>query len=160
MRPATLALLMTCLSPLPAGATDDRGNLSGVELRAMISGATVTGRHDTGMPYSEWHAPSGQVYGHNNHDPNDEACWDIRGDAVCYYYAGGANRGTFCWTFRRVSENGYRLRSVENGVQASGIRQAGNPYNFTDNGKPWSCEPLSSQNHTPRPGGPIRQAAR
>jgi len=149
MRIRSLGLALACLSLMPAAASDNRGELSGAELREMISGATVTGRHDTGMPYSEWHAPSGQVYGHNNHDANDEACWDIKGDAVCYYYAGGQNRGTFCWTFRRVAENGYRLRSLENGVLASGIRQAGNPHAFTDNGKPWSCEPLSSENKAP-----------
>lgn len=156
-----LAILLAALAAAtPVAATDDSGNLSGAELRRMISGHTVTGRHDTGMPYSEWHAPSGQVYGHNNHDANDEACWDIRGDAVCYYYAGGRNRGTFCWTFRPVAENGYRLRSQENGVQASGFRQTGNPYDFSDNGKPWTCEPLSSENRTPATPRLTRHATR
>ena len=159
MRRLALSAIFACLA-VPAGSTDDRGNLTGAELRALVSGHTVTGRHDTGMPYSEWHAPTGQVYGHNNHQANEEACWDIRGDAVCYYYAGGANQGTFCWSFRRVSANGYRLRSLENGVLASGIWEAGNRHGFTDNGKPWTCEPLSSENRTPLPGGRVRQAAR
>jgi hypothetical protein len=143
-----------------AGSTQESasGNLSGAELRNLISGHTITGRHDTGMPYSEWHAPSGQVYGHNNHERNDNACWDIRGDAVCYYYGGGAAQGTFCWTFRKLSENGYRLRSQENGVLALGLWQAGNPHGFSDNGKPWACEPLSSHNKTPRPDRPTRLA--
>jgi len=145
MRFVPLALALAALASAPSSAADNLADVAGADLRELVSGHTVTGRHDTGMPYSEWHAPSGQVYGHNNHDANEEACWDIRGDSVCYYYAGGENRGTFCWTFRRVAENAYRLRSVENGVQASGIRQLGNPYAFGDNGKPWSCEPLSSQ---------------
>jgi hypothetical protein len=165
MQRLSLALTAILATLAPASATDGRGMLSGEELRRMISDNTVTGRHDTGMPYSEWHAPTGQVYGHNNREPNENACWDIKDNAVCYYYAGGASRGTFCWTFQRVSETGYRLRSIESGVEASGIWQSGNHYDFTDNGKSWSCEPLSSQNMTPiprkpSPGPSARQASR
>jgi hypothetical protein len=148
-KPSALLCLCLVLSS-SAIASDDRAVMGGEELRAMISDNTVTGRHDTGMPYSEWHAPDGRVLGHNNHDANEEACWDIRGDAVCYYYAGGVARGTFCWTFRRIGERGFRLQSVESGLGAAGLLQPGNPYNFSDNGKPWKCEPLSSQNMTPR----------
>jgi hypothetical protein len=133
--------------------------LDGEVLREIISDNTVTGRHDTGMPYSEWHAPDGRVFGHNNHVANEEACWDIKGDAVCYYYAGGAARGTFCWTFRKISETGFRLQSVESGMGAAGLLQNGNPYKFGDNGKPWKCEPLSSRNITPRDSAK-RHAAR
>ena len=158
MRRLGLVLIAATATLASAAATDSRGMLSGDELRRMISDNTVTGRHDTGMPYSEWHAPTGQVYGHNNREPNENACWDIKDNAVCYYYAGGASRGTYCWTFQRVADTGYRLRSIENGVEASGIWQAGNLYDFSDNGKSWSCEPLSSQNMTPRPGS--RQASR
>jgi hypothetical protein len=165
MRRLSLALIAALATFASAEATDSRGMLSGEELRRMISDNTVTGRHDTGMPYSEWHAPTGHVYGHNNREPNENACWDIKDNAVCYYYAGGASRGTYCWTFQRVSETGYRLRSIENGVEASGIWQAGNHYDFSDNDKPWSCEPLSSQNMTPipkrqNPGPSMRHASR
>jgi hypothetical protein len=45
--------------------------ISGEDLRDLISDNTVTGRHDTGMAYSEWHAPDGRVYGHNNHVMNE-----------------------------------------------------------------------------------------
>ncbi len=157
-----LALLFLVAAALcnPAFATDDRRVLQEADLRALVSGHTITGRHDTGMPYSEWHAPTGQVYGHNNREPNEQACWDIKDDAVCYYYAGGAARGTYCWSFRKVSETGYRLRSRDSGIEATGIWQAGNPYDFADNGKPWSCEPLSSRIWTPRPGNAQRHAAR
>jgi hypothetical protein len=134
--------------------------IGGEDLRELISDNTVTGRHDTGMPYSEWHAPDGQVYGHNNHVSNEEACWDIKGDAVCYYYAGGAARGTFCWTFRKISENGFRLQSVESGLGAAGLLQKGNHYNFGDNGKPWKCEPLSSQKLTPPNSTPYVPASK
>jgi hypothetical protein len=152
MMRAFAALFLAGLMSGQALASDERRNLVDAELRAMVSGHTVTGRHDNGMPYSEWHAPSGQVYGHNNRAPNEQACWDIKDNAICYYYAGGAAQGTYCWSFRKVSDIGYRLRSRESGIEASGIWQAGNPYDFSDNGKPWSCEPLSSKNMTPRPG--------
>jgi hypothetical protein len=132
-------------------ANEDRGDVVGSALRVLISDSTVTGRHDTGMPYSEWHAPDGRVLGHNNRIANDNACWDIKDNAVCYYYNGGTSKGVFCWAFSRVSDTGYRLRSIESTTTATGLWQAGNPYNHSDNGKPWSCEPLSSQNITPRP---------
>jgi hypothetical protein len=165
MRRLLPTLIAAVATLAPASATDDRRTLSGEELRRIISDNTVTGRHDTGMPYSEWHAPTGQVYGHNNREPNEKACWDIKDNAVCYYYTGGASRGTYCWTFQRVFETGYRLRSIENGVEASGIWQAGNLYDFSDNGKSWSCERLSWQNMTPAPKKPgtgptTRQASR
>jgi hypothetical protein len=136
----------------PASAEDGWGAMSGAELRAVLSGNTVTGRHDDGMPYSEWHAPDGRVFGHNNRDPVEEGCWDIRGNQVCYYYAEGRIKGEFCWEFRKVTDSGFRLRSVNTGMQASGVLQRGNPHAHSDNGKPWACEPLQSRNFTPRGG--------
>lgn len=150
MRIVITLVVVSLAFAMPVLASDTRALIGGEELRQIISDNTVTGRHDTGMPYSEWHAPDGRVLGHNNHDPNENACWDIRGDSVCYYYAGGAARGTFCWTFRRVSDQGFRLQSVESGLGAAGLLQAGNPYNFSENGKPWKCDPLLSHNSTPR----------
>jgi hypothetical protein len=151
MRSASLLLAVVVLTVAPrAIALDEHPLVKEENLRDLISDNTVTGRHDTGMAYSEWHAPDGRVYGHNNYVANEEACWDVRGDAICYYYAGGAARGTFCWTFRKISETGYRLQSVESGLGAAGLLQGGNPYQFTDNGKPWKCEPLSSHNMSPR----------
>jgi hypothetical protein len=143
-----LAGMITSLSP--AAANSEQPATSGEVMRELISGNTVTGRHDSGMPYSEWHAPDGRVLGHNNHEIVERGCWDIRRDAVCYYYAGGSATGTFCWSFRRIGDAGFRLRSLESGMGASGLLQAGNPYEHSDNGKPWTCEPLSSQHMTPR----------
>jgi hypothetical protein len=147
---ALLAALVAIVAPLPASAERvlaDR--LSGAELRRELSGNTVTGVHDNGMPYSEFHHPDGRVFGHNNHEPVVEGCWDIKGDEVCYYYAGGSVQGTFCWQFSRAGA-GYRLLLARTGTNAIGLLQAGNPHNHSDNGKPWTCEPLISQNFTPR----------
>ncbi|MGL4635081.1 MAG: hypothetical protein ACRCWF_03790 [Beijerinckiaceae bacterium] len=143
-------LLFAAAVSIPAEANNDQSVIAGEVMREIISGNTVTGRHDSGMPYSEWHAPDGRVFGHNNHEIVEKGCWDIRNDAVCYYYAGGNAPGTFCWSFRRIGESGFRLRSLESGMGASGILQAGNPYDHNDNGKPWTCEPLSSQARSPR----------
>ena len=151
MRIYSQALFLLLVCSTDAVATEPNKDLRNTELRQLISDSTVTGRHDTGMPYSEWHAPDGRVLGHNNRVANDNACWDIKDNAVCYYYNGGVSKGVFCWAFSRVSETGYRLRSVESGITATGLWQAGNPHDHSDNGKPWSCEPLSSHNMTPRP---------
>ncbi len=133
-------LLLAGFPIAPAAAQQ----LSGEELRREISGNTVTGVHDDGMRYSEFHSPDGKVFGHNNHDPVDRGCWDIKGDEVCYYYAGGLVRGTFCWSFTRAGQ-GFRLVLPRTGTLAVGIVQRGNPHNFSENGKPWTCEPLISR---------------
>ncbi len=138
-------LLAMLLGLVPAAAQERNQALSGEDIRALISGNTVTGRHDDGVPFSEWHAPDGRVLGHNNRESVDKGCWDIRGDAVCYYYAGGSIQGLFCWGFRRTSGNGHVLTLRDTARFAAGLVQSGNPFNHTDNGKPWTCEPLSSQ---------------
>jgi hypothetical protein len=138
----------------PASAEDGWGDVGGAQLRALLSGNTVTGRHDDGMPYSEFHAPDGRVFGHNNREAVDNGCWDIRGDQVCYYYAGGTIQGEFCWEFRKVTESGFRLKLMNrpSRAEATGLLQRGNPHGHSDNGKPWVCEPLQSRNTTPRGG--------
>ncbi|MGL5115352.1 MAG: hypothetical protein ACRC7C_08510 [Beijerinckiaceae bacterium] len=156
---ATIFLTLVFAFAGAAAASDNRPVVSGEEMRRILSGNTMSGRHDTGMPFSEWHAPDGRVFGHNNHEAVDRGCWDIRGDSVCYYYSGGTVRGAFCWTFRRVTDNGFALRSVENGLNAVGILTDGNTYTHTDNEKPWTCEPLSSQKMTPRGDRTVREAS-
>jgi hypothetical protein len=149
------ALLVLMLAP--AAAEDGWGDVSGAELRKLLSGNTVTGRHDDGMPYSEWHAPDGRVFGHNNREAVDQGCWDIRGNQVCYYYSGGSIPGEFCWEFRRVTATGYRLKLMNRAslTEAAGLLQTGNPHSHGDNGKPWTCEPLQSR----LPGSPLARFA-
>jgi hypothetical protein len=116
------------------------------ELRTVITGNTITGRYDNGEPYSEYHAPDGRALGHNNREPNDNACWDIRGNAVCYYYAKGRARGEFCWRFQRLGDSGIRASLIDKGHrEIIGIHQRGNPHDHSDNGRPWTCDPVTSQ---------------
>lgn len=145
----------------PALPEERWGDMTGNEIRALVSGNTVTGRYAGGAPFSEWHAPDGRVYGHNNRDPVVEGCWDIRGDQICYYYAGGINRGLFCWEYRKLGDAGVQLRQLSPPVPspALAVVERGNPHAHSDNGKPWTCDPLQSRNHTPRHGAP-RHAAR
>jgi hypothetical protein len=148
------AALIICLAA-PAVAEEERwGDMSGAEIRRLLSGNTVTGRYADGAPFSEWHAPDGRVYGHNNRELVDQGCWDMRGDRVCYYYAGGSNRGEFCWEYRKLGDAGVQLRQMSPLVPAPAIAvvQRGNPHGHSDNGKPWTCEPLQSNNSTPRGG--------
>jgi hypothetical protein len=151
--------LATCAAASAQDATS-WGDVGGGDLRAVLSGNTVTGQHDDGMPYSEYHAPDGRVFGHNNREAVDQGCWDIRGDQVCYYYAGGSIQGEFCWEFRKITDQGYRLKLMNrpSRTEATGLVQRGNPHAHSDNGKPWHCEPLQSRNMTPRWG--TRLAAR
>jgi hypothetical protein len=159
-RRSIAALLLATALGGSAAAEERWGDMTGAEIRAFLSGNTVTGRYADGSTFSEWHLPDGRVHGHNARDPVDQGCWDIRGDRVCYYYAGGAIRGEFCWEYRRIGEAGARLRQMSPLVPdpAIALVQRGNPHGHSDNGKPWVCEPLQSHNSTPRGG--LRLAAR
>jgi hypothetical protein len=120
------------------------------DLRAIVTDTTITGHYNNGDPYSEYHAPDGRVFGHNNHVPNEEACWDIKGDQVCYYYAKGRARGEFCWRFQRLGERGIRAQLVDRPARETiGIIRKGNPNDHSDNGKPWTCDPVTSERKTP-----------
>lgn len=138
----SLSFVLAVVSPV---ARAEQPNMSGEAMRSLLAGNTMSGRHFDGMVYSEWHAPDGRVFGHNNHEPVEKGCWDIRGDEVCYYYSGGTVRGEFCWTFQQRTQTGFTMRSTRTGLGALGILEQGNPHGHSDNGKPWSCEPLSSE---------------
>ncbi len=136
-------LLGAMLSPLGAAESDW---VSAADLRRLIVDTTITGRYDNGEPYSEYHAPDGRVLGHNNRVPNEEACWDVKGDSVCYYYAKGRALGEFCWRFQRLGGAGIRARLNDRTREIVGVRQNGNPHGHSDNGTPWTCDPVTSEN--------------
>jgi hypothetical protein len=145
--PLRLSAVILAAAFIPASAAEPEWIPAG-ELRQVVLDATITGRYDNGEPYSEYHATDGRVFGHNNRVPNEEACWDIRGDQVCYYYAKGRARGEFCWRFQRLAGAGIRARLVERPREIIGVRQSGNPHGHSDNGKPWTCDPVTSENET------------
>jgi hypothetical protein len=144
-----LSLLLLGLMANPALAAEPEW-LPAAELRTLITGNTITGRYDNGEPYSEYHAADGRALGHNNREPNDNACWDIRDNTVCYYYAKGRARGEFCWRFQRLGDQGIRASLIDKGRrEIIGIHQRGNPHAHSDNGKPWTCDPVTSERDSP-----------
>jgi hypothetical protein len=152
---STALFAIACLcAPLAAG--ERWGDVSGEDMRKALSDSTLTGTHDDGMPYSEWHAADGRVFGHNNRRPVDRGCWDIRGDQVCYYYRDFDDRPprVACWEFRKVGAAGYRLKLMNrpSRMEATGLLQVGNPHGHSDNGRPWTCEPLQSRKGAPDAG--------
>jgi hypothetical protein len=146
---AAAIAVAVALLPTSVSASDDRW-VTGQALRDLITGNTITGRYDNGQPYSEYHAPDGRVLGHNNREPNQEACWDMRADRVCYYYAKGRARGEFCWQVQRIGESGIRARLIDRGSrEIIGVHSAGNPHGHSDNGLPWTCDPVTSERKAP-----------
>ena len=146
-RPLSLAVLSLVLIGPGSGATAQ--NLSGADLLRELSGNTLTGFNGS-LWFSEYHAPDGRVLGHNGQTKNHDACWTVRGDAVCYYYPrkqddGHEARAEFCWHLARAGSEGYRIGPV--GRPLSGIARLdpGNSRNHTDNGKAWTCNPLMSR---------------
>lgn len=117
----------------------------GPDLRAEVTGNTLSGFNDSGVVFSEFHSPDGRIFGHNNGEPVIEGCWDIKDDAVCYYYS-ARRRGsaTFCWRYDRAGAGGYRITSVDSRVTGVARHETGNPHNHTDRGQPWACEGLVS----------------
>ena len=147
MRFALVAFVV--LLSAPVHAVEDQPmpplpkQLSGEELSREITGNTLTGMHSSGMPYSEYHAPDGRIYGHNNHVPVRDGCWVIRRDEVCYTYEQGPATGVFCWRFYRV-QGGYTIFLPTTGTVGTAKFERGNPRNYTDGGQPWSCDALLS----------------
>jgi len=140
-RKARAALLLVALGGAAPAAAEP---LAGEALRSEISGHTLTGVHTGGVAFTEYHSPDGRVFGFNNGEPVIEGCWDVRRDAVCYYYARGSIPGTFCWRMTRAGDDGYRIASTERPARGVARLERGNPRNLSDLGKPWTCEPLTS----------------
>jgi hypothetical protein len=139
---AAALALMACASAMAA----DGDMLSAEEVVELLTGNTLTGQYSNGNPYSEYHAPNGVVYGHNNRRPVVNGCWDMRGNLACYYYAEDKQRGPFCWSFQRLGSAGYRATLLDKDhVQIVALLQKGNPHGHSHNGKPWACEPLQSR---------------
>lgn len=139
----SLLLAAAVLVTAPASALAQA--MTNDELRAEFSGTTVSGFHDGGVHFTEYHSPDGRIFGYNNNEPVQDGCWDVKDDAVCYYYAKGRIQGTFCWRFERVAAGGYRITSLETPSRGITRREPGNPRGLSDNGRPWTCDPLTSR---------------
>lgn len=153
-----LALLVLAATPLTAAEDPARQDMppalqpvTGAELQREITGNTLTGRHASGMPYSEYHSPDGRIYGHNNHVPVRDGCWVVRQDEVCYTYEKGPAPGVFCWRFFRA-QGGYTILLPDTGTVGTAKPEPGNPHKFNDGGEPWSCDALLSFRRNGRPG--------
>ncbi|WP_342358457.1 hypothetical protein [Terrarubrum flagellatum] len=136
----------------PAASQGAGEELRGEDLRKEVSGSTIGGFHlRTLMRFSEYHSPDGRILGHNGGVPVDKGCWEVKDDQVCYYYEGDTlPQGTWCWNFRRLANaNQYRLEHDMSGAVALAYREAGNPHDWSDNGKPWQCSGLISQRRGP-----------
>jgi hypothetical protein len=118
--------------------------VSGDRLRAEVSGNTLTGFNTSGVVFSEFHSPDGRIFGHNNSEVVVDGCWDIKNDAICYYYARGTRPGTYCWRFDRAGPAGYGIASTESAVTGVVRLERGNPRGHSDQGVPWTCEGLTS----------------
>ena len=130
--------------------------LSGADLVRTLSDNTLTGFNGS-LWFSEYHAPDGRILGHNAGVQNDDSCWKVRGDAVCYYYPvpgrkEGDGTAEFCWHLERMGQKGFRITSVGRGGSGGVLLEPGNPRNHTDNGRSWTCDALLSGRERPNYG--------
>lgn len=142
-----IALFAAVLAAAAAGITraeEAEKPVSGEELRRILSGSTVWVVRQDLTVGDEYHLPDGRVFGFNGYETIENGCWDIVGDQVCYYYKDDWAKGVaHCWTFRRAGGDRYHLADPRN-YRGYGRREAGNPRNYSDNGKPWECRRLLS----------------
>lgn len=150
MTRASLALIALAFLFAALGFAAAAEPLNGDQLRTEVTGNTLTGFNTSGVVFSEFHAPDGRILGHNNSEVVVDGCWQVKGDAVCYYYARGARPGTFCWRFARAGLSGYSIASAESEVTGITRLEPGNPRGHSDGGKPWACEGLTSGLERPR----------
>lgn len=161
-----LSFLLLGMLSIPVAAAEDAARqptptiqrVTGDELQREVTGQTLTGRHATGMPYSEYHSPDGRIYGHNNHVPVRDGCWVVRRDEICYTYEKGPAPGVFCWQFFRA-QSGYTILLPETGTIGTAKLEPGNPHKWDNGGEPWSCEALLSWRDGDGPGSAIRRYA-
>jgi hypothetical protein len=128
--------------------------LGGADLLRELSDQTLTGFNGA-LLFSEYHAPDGKVLGHNAGMPNQDSCWRVRGNAVCYYYPhlkqAGSDEGVeSCWHFERAGPNGYKITPV--GSTRSGIArlEPGNARQHSTNGAPSTPAVFSAAQTGPR----------
>jgi hypothetical protein len=147
MRPRGVSLaLLVALSGQAVAAE----RLNSEQLREEITGNTLTGFNTSGVVFSEYHAPDGRVFGHNNGVPVVDGCWAIRGDAICYYYNGQKPLpAAFCWHYDRAGAKGYRITSVDLRITGAARLEPGNPRNHNEGERSWVCEGLISRLRTP-----------
>jgi hypothetical protein len=130
------------LAALLAGAQAEP--MKGAQIKELFTGNTVTGIYTNGRTFSEFHAADGRALGDSGYGPNQDACWNTDGDAVCYHYGPYKKRRTYCFTVEKVGES-LQLRVADtkrlNGVASV---EPGNPKNHDDDGKRWSCDDLLS----------------
>ena len=142
MRPLSLAAAILLGAAAPAAAE----RLGPDQLREEIAGNTLSGFNTSGVVFSEYHAPDGRVFGHNNGVAVVDGCWAIKGDAVCYYYNGQKPLPVaFCWHYDRAGPDGYKLTSADNRVTGAARLAQGNPRGHSEAGQAWVCEGLVSR---------------
>jgi hypothetical protein len=148
MRTASIVCAVLLISAATAKADEW---LTGDQIRALFQDRTYTGINQAGDTFSEWQLPDGRVYGHNRREPVENGCWDVKDDQICYYYAAGSNKGQFCWRIQKTGPDTITqvMTRPAPGFRAFGRLVQGNPYGHSDNGKPWTCEPLSSEHRAP-----------
>ena len=155
----SLARAVLCLGLIGSGAARAE-NLSGADLMRALSGNTLTGFNGS-LWFSEWHGPDGRVLGHNAGVKNQDSCWTVRGDAVCYYYPRNRTneqdaRTEFCWHLERAGTEAYRIRPAGRPGGGFARLEPGNPRGHTDNGKSWICDALISRHE---PGDAVARVA-
>ena len=141
---AAFAALLACGAALASGA---ERQLTGEELRKVITGNTVWVLRQDMTQGDEYHLPDGRVFGFNGVENIENGCWDIVGSEVCYYYKDDNEKGrAHCWTFRFAGEPGrFHLRATGSSMIGYGVMTPGNPRNLHDFGKSWTCQKLLSQ---------------
>ena len=136
-----LALLLPVLAPAAA----QRTRLSGAEITALFTNATVTGNYINGGFFSEYHAEDGRALGDNGLTLNIDACWNVDEDRVCYHYGKQPDRRTYCFFVEPTRNDTYDLRVAETGrINATASVRKGNPDAHSDGGRRWSCDDLLS----------------
>ena len=159
---AGLALALLAAAPAGAlgpepGAAPTSGPMSGPEILAAFTGSTVSGRYATGGAFSEYHAPDGRALGDAGAGvgPNDDACWNVEGDAVCYLYGRGPERRKHCFGAERAGRT-VVLRARRDGevgpgrINAIAAVEPGNPRGHGDGGRAWTCEANVAQGRATR----------
>ena len=106
------ALALAAVSP----AVADHGDLSGDQIKQLLSGATSKLRTDRGANVEVQYAASGNVSVNSDTGFSDSGKWSVEGDNYCAEMTKIRNGRKGCWEVRHLNGNDYLFKGL-NGTQ-------------------------------------------
>lgn len=96
-----------------SNASADHGNLSGKQVKQLISGATAEGKTDRGGNFETRYLENGTVTIEVDNGFSDSGKWNVEGDHYCAQTKKLRKGKKACWTIRHLKGDKYLFKGVD-----------------------------------------------